>query len=120
VPDLNPNSTQTVRLKLDCGTLYATPDAGHLRVAGGTAVTFTASFPFTVEVTALTGTPALPAGGDSCTGTAGGQAFTLQLPEVAESPSAPRAPAFKYTIRGRANGEAAGKVLDPIIIVDKK
>ncbi len=114
----DPNST--VRLKLDSGTLYATPNAGHLRVAGHTAVTFTANFPFTVEVTALTGTGVVPCGGDSSTGAAGGQSFILQLPDVSNEPGAPEAPSFKYSIKGRPEGEAAGKVLDPIIIVDKK
>ena len=116
MPDPNP----TVRLKLDSGTLYATPNAGHLRVPGQSAVTITANFPFTVEVAALTGSSVVPSGGDSCSGPAGGQSFTLQLPAVSDTPSSPPAPSFKYTIKGRPEGEAAGKVLDPIIIVDKK
>jgi hypothetical protein len=114
-----PYENQNVHLKLDSGTLYATPNAGHVRAAADTVVTFTANFPFTVEVSALIGTGELPCGGDSSTGSAGGQSFTLQLPEVSDAPGT-QAPSFKYTIKGRPEGEAAGKVLDPIIIVDKK
>ena len=112
-----PYPNRTVRLKLDTGTLYATPNAGHLRAPGLTVVTFTANFPFTVEFAPLTDTTTAPAGGDSC-GSAGGQTFTLQLPDVPDGSDPP--PSFKYTIKGRPEGEAAGKVLDPIIIVDKK
>ena len=116
MPDPNP----TVRLKLDSGTLYATPNAGHLRVPGQSAVTITANFPFTVEVAALTGSSVVPSGGDSCAGPAGGQSFTLQLPAVSDTPSSPPPPPSSTPSRAGLEGEAAGKVLDPIIIVDKK
>ncbi len=113
-----PYPNPTVHLELKAGTLYAIPNGGHLRVLGSTVVTITASFPFTVEVAPLTDTTTAPDGGDSCSGAGGGQTFPLHLPDVPYGDDPP--PSFKYTIKGRPEGEAAGKVLDPIIIVDKK
>jgi hypothetical protein len=117
MPD--PTSTTSVRLQLDSGTLFATPNGGHVRARQGSTVSITANFPFTVEVALLTGTSGLPSGGDSCAGAAGGQSFSLVLPALSDTPSSPPAPSFKYTIKGRPEGEAAGKLLDPIVIVDK-
>ncbi|HEY1491327.1 MAG TPA: hypothetical protein VGF35_01765 [Steroidobacteraceae bacterium] len=120
MPDPSTSAT-VVRLKLDTGTLYATPNGGHVRVLNKTDVTITANFPFTVEVAALTGNGALPSGaGNSCPGPSGAQTVTLTMPDLSDTPTAPAAPSFKYTVKGRPEGEAAGKVLDPIIIVDKR
>ena len=60
-----------------------------------------------------------PRGGDPCSGRPADRSFTLHLPDVPDAGTHPP-PSFKYTIKGRPEGEAAGKVLDPIIIVDKK
>ncbi|HEY2808838.1 MAG TPA: hypothetical protein VGI91_08590 [Steroidobacteraceae bacterium] len=120
MPDPSTSAT-VVRLKLDAGTLYATPNGGHVRVLRNTEVTFTANFPFTVEVSALTGNGALPSGaGASCPGPSGTQTVKLTMPDCSETPTSTPAPSFKYTVKGGPEGEAAGKVLDPIIIVDKR
>jgi hypothetical protein len=107
----------TIYLKLDSGTLFATPNAGHVRARQGTAVALTAGFPFTVEISALTGSGPAPSVGDCCS-TAGGYSVTVSLPTLPDVPDPPAAPSYKYTIKG--DGEAAGKVLDPIIIVDRR
>ena len=95
------------------GTLFIVPDAGHVRLPEGAPLTFTAKFPFRVEFAQLLGDPAPIADQVSRSGTGPGYSVTVTLPACGASP-----PSYKYTIKG--DGEAAGKVLDPIIIVDRK
>ena len=105
---------QFVELRYQAGTLFAVPNAGHVRVADDQSVTWSADFPFTVEFTALTSSS--PALKDRPADTLEGQ-YSLTL-DLAAVPPNTVPPAYKYTVKG--GGTAAGKVLDPIIIVDKK
>jgi hypothetical protein len=112
----------TVSLKVDDGTLYATPNGGQVRADNNTDVVLDAPFPFFVEITRLTGSHPLPEGGQASRNTdpkSAGYSFPILLRNVPDVPTAPPAPSFKYTVRG-AHGAAAGLVLDTIIIVDKK
>src|SRR5437764_1458335 len=108
-----PSSVATITMHLSEGTLYATPNGGHARALEGTSVRWAANFPFRIEFSTLTG-GAAPSEGASCGGSGPGYEFVLTLPAVADGEDAP---AFKYTIHG--DGEARGRVLDPIVIVDK-
>jgi hypothetical protein len=110
-------TTTLITLRLNAGTLYATPNAGHVRATEGTVLTWTANFPFTVEFAALTGNFNLSASAAPCSSVPSGHSYSLTLPIVADDTDPP---SYKYTIKGDATGEAAGKVLDPIIIVDKR
>jgi hypothetical protein len=107
-----------VTLKVDDGTLYATPNAGQVRVDNNTNVVLNAAFPFSVEISRLTGSHPLPQSGPALP-VANGYSFVVMLRNVLDTPAAPAAPSFKYTVTGRT-GAAAGLVLDPIIIVDKR
>ena len=103
-------------MNLQSGTLFATPDAGHARRQAGTRFTITANFPFRVEFAQLTGsTPAPLPDQVACSGAGPGYSVSVDLPDVADGSEHP---SYKYTIKG--DGEAAGRVLDPIIIVDRK
>jgi len=112
-PTSTPNGP-LVELMLQAGTLFAVPDAGHVRVYDNQSITWTAEFPFTVEFTPLTSASPPVADQPACA-LGGKYSFTLNL---AALPPSATAPAYKYTIKG--GGKAAGKVLDPIIIVDRR
>jgi hypothetical protein len=111
---MSDSSTFVVNLKLDGSTLYAVPNAGHVRRPDGSKIQFEADFPFSVEFTQLTGAPVPP---EVC---GSGNSVIVTLPTVPSEPTNSEAPSYKYTIKGGPGGAAAGKVLDPIIIVDKK
>jgi hypothetical protein len=118
MPDPSPpNPSVEVRLNFASGTLYATPNAGNVRLVCGSTLTFVADFPFSVEFSTVTGSSPPPGSQNSCD-TSGQSTVTVTVPDTSGLPSATAAPTFKYTIKG--SGKAAGKVLDPIIIVDKK
>ncbi|MBS0578397.1 MAG: hypothetical protein JSR36_03940 [Proteobacteria bacterium] len=104
-------SGTTITLHVNDGTLFATPNSGHARARGASTVRWVASFPFDIEFAVLTG-GAAPADGSAGACDPAGFAFQLTLPDENSS--------YKYTIKGGAGGEAAGLVLDPIIIIDKR
>jgi hypothetical protein len=111
---MSDSTTVIVTLRVVDGTLYAVPNAGHVRGPCGSKIQFNAAFPFSVEFTQLTGAPVAPEVCES------GNSFIVTLPTVPLEPTDSEAPSYKYTIKGGPGGAAAGKVLDPIIIVDKK
>jgi hypothetical protein len=115
-PTLPATEIVIVELKMDHGTLYAIPDAGHVRACDGDTLEFRADFPFKVEFTRLTGTSAPPEDGQAApTGNGPKHSLSRTLDAAVDG----AAPAYKYTIK--VGGGASGvKVLDPIIIVDKK
>ncbi len=106
-------SSSTIEVRLQSGTLFVIPDAGHVRQLAGTPLTITADFPFRVEFAQLTGEPAPLPDQVACGGAGPGYSVTFNLPTGSGEP-----PSYKYSIKG--DGDAAGKVLDPIIIVDRK
>ena len=93
----------------DKGTIQCTPDDGHVRAPKGTQLEWMSAVDFTLSFTQLGGGSTWP--------------FEERQPAefeptrhfkgtLAASDAYPP-PAYKYTVR------ASGKVLDPIIIVDK-
>jgi hypothetical protein len=105
-----------VELNFAHGTLWATSDSGNLRAYHGTQVTWVADFPFRIESANLTGSKPGPNG--SAKPASGRFAFPFTLDAGGPVSASDVAPSYKYTIKG--DGDASGKVLDPIIIVDRR
>jgi hypothetical protein len=98
----------TLKVHFVDGTLFVTPNAGNGRFRQGSTIVFTPDdVEFTVQFAVLTGGSEVPTKLE-------GKALAFRLPTVADCEEAP---SYKYSIVG--SGKAAGRVLDPIIIVDK-
>jgi hypothetical protein len=107
--------TSAITLHFDDGTLFATPNGGNARALEGTSIVWTADFAFTIEFATLTGGVSPPGAQSSgCSSSGGKNQVTLPL----AAPAGGDAPSFKYTVKAGAGADA--RVLDPIIIIDKR